>query len=599
MSRIPAQFIDLLLSSTDIVDVVDKRVSLKKQGKEFTACCPFHNEKTPSFTVSPDKQFYHCFGCGAHGTVIGFLMEYENLTFLETIESLASDAGIEIPRESTSNNHNYKSRPDKSRQDALFVATELAANWYQNQLKHHVDKHRVHDYLKGRGLSGIICKDFGIGFAPDSWDSLVKSLSTTKELQQALIDVGVIGKSDSGKVYDRFRNRIQFPIHDFKGRVIGFGGRTLGDDKAKYYNSPETELFSKGKELYGLFQARNHIKTECKALVVEGYMDVVSLTQFGVKYSVATLGTATTKEHLKRLFRLTDKIIFCFDGDKAGVKAAVKAMYEVLSILRDGRDAGFVFLPEGYDPDSFIRKHGKDKFEKVVDSSTSLENFIFAYLKKQSLPDTAAGKAKFAELSKPILRQLSSGVYFEHILARLARITEMDVDKLRGFIQANLLNTTIEKKPRPNKSTKKNISNKKLSNKAVNKAVTIIISAPKLALNLYIADIFFESKDKWILFLLFVVDLIKRNPEANGAMIYERLMSIDEAKEKLSELNNSSIYNLNKDQMLAELKETMSNVERNLSLKKNNYKINKIDLKAKEVNDMIEEKQKTLLKKDK
>ncbi|MEW8281341.1 MAG: DNA primase, partial [Candidatus Thiodiazotropha taylori] len=344
--KIPTHFIDQLLNRVDIVDVINRRVTLKKAGKEFQACCPFHDEKTPSFTVSPSKQFYHCFGCGAHGSAIGFLMEYDNLGFVEAVEELAQSAGLEVPREG-GNEQGPDLRP-------LYELMEKTARFYQHQLKHHAESPAAVDYLKSRGMSGQIAASYGIGFAPPGWDNLTGTLGSDKASLERLNKCGLLSESN-GKQYDRFRNRIIFPIRDPRGRTIGFGGRVLGDDKPKYLNSPETPLFHKGRELYGLYEARQANREISNLLVVEGYMDVVALAQHNIQNAVATLGTATTHEHLELIFRNCPEVIFCFDGDRAGRDAAWKALNTSLPLMRDGREVRFLFLPQGEDPDTQVR----------------------------------------------------------------------------------------------------------------------------------------------------------------------------------------------------------------------------------------------------
>ena len=349
---IPTDFIQTLLSRVDIVEVIDRYVPLKKAGANYVACCPFHNEKTPSFSVSPGKQFYHCFGCGAHGTAVGFLMEYGGKAFPDAVEELARDAGMEVPR---------VERPgEREKRDEAQDLNELllaAARFYRSQLK---DAPRAIDYLKSRGLTGEIAARFGIGYSPDAWRGLeaVFPKYDAPELDAA----GLVINGEGGKRYDRFRDRVMFPIHDSRGRVIGFGGRVMGAGEPKYLNSPETPVFSKGRELYGLYLARNAIRDAGRVVVVEGYMDVVALAQHGVEYAVATLGTATTPTHVQKLFRLTDTVVFCFDGDNAGRKAAWRALENTLPMLADGKNAVFLFLPDGEDPDDYVRKRGRAAF---------------------------------------------------------------------------------------------------------------------------------------------------------------------------------------------------------------------------------------------
>ncbi len=378
-SMIPNDFIQTLLSRIDIVDVIDRYVPLKKAGANYQACCPFHSEKTPSFTVSPTKQFYHCFGCGAHGTAIGFLMEYGGKAFPDAVEELARDAGLEVPR---------VERPGESerREQAgdLTALTLEAARFYRAQLK---DAPRAIAYLKDRGLTGAIAARFGIGYAPDAWQPLAAVFKRYDD--PALETAGLVIAGEGGKRYDRFRDRIMFPIHDSRGQVIGFGGRVLGEGEPKYLNSPETPLFSKGRELYGLFLARSAIREAGAVVVVEGYMDVVALAQHGVDYAVATLGTATTPAHVQKLFRQSDRVIFCFDGDAAGRKAAWRALENALPVLADGKNAGFLFLPDGEDPDDFVRRRGKAAFEALIDHAMPASEFLLAELCAQHPPTSA------------------------------------------------------------------------------------------------------------------------------------------------------------------------------------------------------------------
>ena len=433
--RIPQSFIDELMNRVEIVDVIDARVPLKKAGREYTACCPFHNEKTPSFTVSPNKQFYHCFGCGAHGTAVGFLMDYEHMSFPEAVEELARQMGMVVPYEGP--------RPDtqqaSKQSDELYAMLEEADRYYQQQLRQHSQAQRAVDYLKGRGLSGKIAADFGIGFAPPGWDNLTTTLGTDKSRQEQLVTSGLLIRKDDGGVYDRFRDRIMFPIRDRRGRPIGFGGRILPDTQekgakapAKYLNSPETPLFHKGQELYGLYEARKALRDIPRLLVVEGYMDVVSLAQFEVRYAVATLGTATTQEHLQRLFRVTAEVVFCFDGDRAGRDAAWRALENALPVMREGRQIRFMFLPEGEDPDTQIRRLGKQAFEAEIEQASPFSEYLFNSLSSQFDTASIDGRAQLVERARPLLAQLSPGVYQQMMvnqLAQLARMEPMQIER--------------------------------------------------------------------------------------------------------------------------------------------------------------------------
>ncbi len=429
--RIPQHFIDDLVTRVDIVELIDRRVPLKRSGRNYQACCPFHSEKTPSFTVSPDKQFYHCFGCGAHGTAIGFLMEYERLEFVEAIEELARMAGVQVPREGGSDIQSAKRDQSKP----LYTVLEQAAEFYQQQLRQHPDAARVIDYLKQRGMSGEVARDFSIGFAPAGWDNLLKSIAP--EMQGALTQAGMVVEKEGGKRYDRFRDRLMFPIRDRRGRVIAFGGRVLpgGEESgAKYLNSPETPVFHKGRELYGLYEARQALRALPRLLVVEGYMDVVALAQYGVRYAVATLGTSATSDHLEKLFRQTDEVVFCFDGDRAGRDAAWRGLENALPLMRDGRSLRFMFMPEGEDPDTLIRQIGTEAFEQQVASAQGLGEFLLEQLRQKVDLSQIEGQAKLVELSRPLIGKLPQGVYRVRLTDQLASLAQLTGDTLRSMI---------------------------------------------------------------------------------------------------------------------------------------------------------------------
>jgi len=411
--RIPQSFIDELLNRADIVDVVDSRVALKKRGKEYIACCPFHSEKSPSFTVSQSKQFYHCFGCGAHGTALGFIMEYERLDFVDAVEALAADYQLEVPREQ--GGPSPQQRDDKQ---ALYDMLEKASQLYQQQLK---QTPRAVDYLKGRGLSGEAARAFGLGYAPDSWDFVLKQLGDSAPHIASLLKAGLLIEKSPSKHYDRFRDRIMFPIRDRRGRIIGFGGRILDQGEPKYLNSPETPVFHKGQELYGLYEARQANRELKHIVIVEGYMDVVALAQHGISYAVATLGTATSQEQLSRLFRIVPELIFCFDGDRAGRQAAWRALENCLPVLRDGVQARFLFLPEGEDPDSLVRKEGQQAFEQRLTTATPLSDFMLDQLGEQVDLSSMDGRARLSELAKPLLARLTDGVFKDLLVQQLSQ----------------------------------------------------------------------------------------------------------------------------------------------------------------------------------
>ena len=426
---IPESFIQELLNRVDVVDVIDKSVPLKKAGANYSACCPFHNEKSPSFTVSPTKQFYHCFGCGAHGTAIGFLMEYAGLSFIEAINDLAKNVGMIVPQEQSTPASRDADAANKSVKLGLQETLQQAANYYKAELK---KSERAIDYLKGRGLSGVIAAKFQIGYAPAGWQNLQTVFPNYEN--EALQTAGLVVENDSRKRYDRFRDRIMFPIHDQKGQVIGFGGRVINnEDTPKYYNSPETPLFQKGHELYGLFVARRAIRDAGRVLVVEGYMDVVALAQYGIEYAVAALGTATTPFHITKLMRQTDEIVFCFDGDNAGRTAAWRAAMNALPALTDGLKLRFLFLPKEHDPDSYVREFGKDKIEAEMAVAMPLSQYIVQHLSEQNPLNSQEDKVQFLNEAEPILRQIVAprfSLMLRKRIAELAEVTEAEMQSL-------------------------------------------------------------------------------------------------------------------------------------------------------------------------
>lgn len=420
---IAQSFIDDLLNRSDIVEVVSSRVQLKKAGKNYTACCPFHQEKTPSFTVSQEKQFYYCFGCGAGGNALGFIMDHDHLEFPEAVEELASRAGVEVEREASSGPR----QPRQPTNSPLYALLAAASDYYRGALKNHPQRDAAVNYLKQRGVSGIIARDFALGFAPPGWDNLSKQLGGDNLQQQALIEAGLlVENAETKRRYDRFRDRIIFPIHDSRGRIVGFGGRVLGDDKPKYLNSPETAVFHKGQELYGLYEARQHNRQLTEIIVVEGYMDVIALAQQGLRNAVATLGTATSEEHIRRLFRVVPNILFCFDGDNAGRKAAWRALEATLSNLKDGLQARFLFVPDGEDPDSLIRSEGLEAFQaRIAQQAVPLTEYFFTHLSDSINLDSLEGKAHLATLAAPLLERIP-GVNLRALMRqKLTRITDL------------------------------------------------------------------------------------------------------------------------------------------------------------------------------
>lgn len=424
---IPPDFIDEVLSRTDIVEIVEPRVALKKTGQNYSGLCPFHNEKSPSFSVSQDKQFYYCFGCQASGSALKFLMEFDRMDFVSAVEYLAQRAGMEVPQASRVN-------PEVSaKRKSLYDILEQSTNYYRDQLRSHEKRTRAVDYLKGRGVSGEIARDFGLGYAPPGWDNLMTKLAVTNADRQLLIDSGMLTeKREEDKTYDRFRDRIMFPIRDLRGRTIAFGGRVLdADAKPKYLNSPETSVFHKGRELYGLYEARKRVRRLSRLLVVEGYMDVVALAQHGIGYSVATLGTATSTEHIERLFRLAPQVVFCFDGDNAGRGAAWKALNSALPAMEDGCVAKFLFLPDGEDPDTMVRQVGAEAFEHRIDTAMDLSEFFFQTLESDLDTESLEGRAALSKAATPLIGLMPEGVLKQLVLGELSKRTGLDIDRLQ------------------------------------------------------------------------------------------------------------------------------------------------------------------------
>lgn len=524
--RIPRSFIDQLLTRVDIVDVIDARVPLKKAGKEYKACCPFHEERTPSFTVSQDKQFYHCFGCGEHGTAIGFLMAYDHMDFPEAVEHLAAQAGMEVPREEGP----AARTQDRSGPDLLALLNE-ASRFYQAQLRKHPDARRAVEYLKNRGVTGATAARFGLGYAPDGWDNLLKALGGTAEGAEAkckaLLSAGLVSRKD-GRYYDRFRRRVMFPIQDYRGRVVGFGGRVLGEDEPKYLNSPETPLFHKGAELYGLYAARGAIKSTGRALVVEGYMDVVMLAQAGFDFAVATLGTATTRTHLERLFRYCADVIFCFDGDRAGRAAAWKALETALPVLRGGRQISFLFLPEGQDPDSLVRDQGVAAFQQLLDHATALPDYLLDHLCTQVDLERLDGRARLIELARPHLNRLEPGALKELLIDRVA-----DLARTQRPAVVSALGGHATKRPDPPPGSAPRGPTEKKTPSLEQMALALVIQRPKLARIAHEVDMLsaLNADDPETTLLHDVVHAVTEHPGLNTAALLERFRDSERRSE--------------------------------------------------------------------
>jgi DNA primase len=525
--RIPQAFLDDLLERVDIVEVIDRRVKLRKSGKNYTARCPFHEEKTPSFSVNPDKQFYYCFGCGAGGNALGFLMDYENLDFPRAVEALAGSAGLEVPREPARGGQDNPEREQSNK--ALYALMEEVAAYYRRQLRQHPQANRAVTYLKQRGLTGEIAKQFDLGFAPPGWHNLLKALGDTPAQQALLKDSGMLVENEDGKLYDRFRDRVVFPIRDQRGRVVAFGGRVLGDDKPKYLNSPETAIFHKGRELYGLFEARQANRKLERLLVVEGYMDVIALAQHGISNATATLGTATSKTHLERIYRLCPEVVFCFDGDEAGRKAAVRAMEAALPCMEDGRQARFLFLPEGEDPDTMVRGGGAAHFQELVRSAMPLEQFLFESVAEGLDTSSMDGKARLSKQALPYLRQLPEGVYRQLMFQALAQRTGLDLASLMHLEPAPpppapdhhyagpANHGEPEPQPQPRRREASNARAAGHSNMAQS-AIALLLHQPDIA-RLVDPTPLAELEGEDVGLLRELLALLQRRPESNTAML--------------------------------------------------------------------------------
>ena len=526
---IPQSFIDELLHRSDIVEVVDKRVSLKKAGKNFQACCPFHNEKTPSFSVQPERQFYYCFGCGAGGNAIGFVMNFDHVDFPQAVEILARDAGLEVPREESKAEHRRQSEHAK-----LFEALDAASKFYQRQLRQHQGRQRAIDYLTSRGVVGEIARDFALGYAPPGWENLIGALGVNVEQQRTLLKAGMVierNKPDQNMelnahrapCYDRFRDRIMFPIRDSRGRVIAFGGRVLGDEKPKYLNSPETPVFQKSSELYGLYESKKSGEKFSRLLLVEGYMDVIALAQMGIRNAVATLGTATSARHLTRMFRAVSEVVFCFDGDTAGRNAAWRALETSLPLIEDGRRVRFLFLPEGEDPDTRVRSIGTESFLREIEHATPLEQFFFDKLSEGLDIHSIEGKARLSNLAKPLIRLFPKGVYGQLMLDKLSETLGISSDALNQLLASVApdnksqpeppRNTMTPRAPARSRKVRQPAGLKTIRKSASLKAIELLLRNPEVALTLQ-ADLepLRHAEDESRKLLLTLIDKIRKDP---------------------------------------------------------------------------------------
>jgi len=565
---IPQAFIDEVLARTDIVEVVEQRVPLRKRGSNHTACCPFHQEKTPSFSVSQAKQIYHCFGCGAGGNAISFLMNYDRLSFTEAITQLAKAQGLNLPETSKT------SQPNSNPNLPLLELMDKISHYYQQQLRIHS---QAVAYLKQRGLSGMIAKTFALGFAPSAWDSLVKAFP--RQIP-SLSHTGMVIKSDKGRYYDRFRERIMFPIRNQRGQTIGFGGRILVKGEPKYLNSPETSLYHKGSELYGIYEAYQANRQLERLLIVEGYMDVIALAQYGINYAVATLGTATTPEHLKKLFRFCNELIFCFDGDAAGQTAAWKACETILPFMEDGRQVRFFILPETHDPDSYIRVIGSQAFEKEMRSAISLENFLFArYLDKVDMENPAEQASLAKSLGQKLL-SLPRGTLQRILQERLAKLVGINGQELLAMLQ------THTKQIKPAEAPAEPTVFRKPKRSLTHTAIAMILQSPGLVAQLDTIPPFETTQSKSLSLLTELVSLLKSNPTLSQSAIIERFRN--HPFEKLIQMLLNYPLNFPTENLLTELQDSFKRIgeqlqaqyiERQLQL----LKQNKLSLEEKQL----------------
>ena len=515
---IPRQFIVDLIDRADVVDVVGRRVQLKKAGKEYKACCPFHDEKTPSFFVSPAKGFYYCFGCGAHGTALDFLMNYDHMDFVEAVESLAGTLGVEVPREEGQ-------RPTRS-YDALFELVSRAERFFQAELK---TNEAAVGYLKDRGIDGATARRFGLGYAPAGWSNVLDKFGTSKEAIERLLATGLVIRRDNGKHHDRFRERIMFPIRDARGRTIGFGGRVLGKEEPKYLNSPESVLFHKGRELYGLYEARQALRQIDKLVVVEGYMDVIGLARHGIDFAVATLGTATTAEHLNRLFRITEQVVFCFDGDRAGKAAAWRALENALPQIREGRQVRFAFLPEGEDPDSYVRQHEAQGFIDALGDALPLSDFMIEELAAQVDMDSVDGRARLVELAKPLMARIPPGAYRELLNQRLADTVGLAEAKIEAILKAGQKDNSRGKPAAATRLRARQSGAGSGNPSVVRRAITLIVHFPAAGQRLDIEKLGGISKPGTEL-LRELIETVQSEPNITTAGLLERFRNDQEGQ---------------------------------------------------------------------
>ncbi|MDP6147383.1 MAG: DNA primase [Gammaproteobacteria bacterium] len=551
VERIPQTFIDDLVDRSDITEIIGKRVEIKKAGKEYKACCPFHNEKTPSFTISPEKGFYHCFGCGAHGTSLGFLMDYEKLTFVEAIEELAKMLGMEVPK----SNEDIKLT---QKQTSLKSLLNEVSGYFQSNLK---SSKKVIEYLKDRGIDGKTAKYFGIGFSNNSWDDLTKNFGTTEKNIDQLFEAGLIIKKDKGGYYDRFRNRVMFPIRDNRGDVVGFGGRVIDEeDDPKYLNSPETTLFKKGYLLYGLFEGKQEISNTKEVILVEGYTDVIGLAQYGMKNALATLGTATTENHIKLIFQKANELTFCFDADNAGKKAVVRALEICLPLIKQNKSVRFLMLEKGSDPDTAVREHGSEPFKKLLKESFTLDDMIIEICNSSFEIDSLTGKANAAEKAIHLVRQIREGIYKDLVVEKIAKHYGVPT---KSFLPRS---TEIQK---PRKEVKRESIKRPT---LVHQAIRVLLHQPSLGTKLSPNDHLEFINLKGVDILKEIIGLVHDNESIKVATIVQHFEN-DQLRRFLAELAVEEII-VNASELEKEFDDIV------LSLKKANTK--------KELNSLLE-----------
>jgi len=538
---IPKSFIQDIIAKTDIVEIVQPRVPLKKRGDNFTACCPFHQEKSPSFTVSYSKQFYYCFGCGAHGNAIGFLMAFDRMEFVEAVQHLADQLGVDVPNE-------QNTREDYAT-TALYPLLEQVAHFYQQALR---ETKPAIDYLKRRGLTGQTAKHFRLGFAPSDTASLLQTLKPDATSRQRLVQAGVLVQRDDQSVYDRFRQRVIFPIRDVRGRVIAFGGRSLGDQQPKYLNSPETPVFHKSNELYGLFEAKQAGVHQEQLIIVEGYMDVVSLHQHGIANAVATLGTATNIKHLQKLLRYCSDIVFCFDGDRAGNQAAWKALTMSLPILRDGINIRFLFLPEGEDPDTMVQQEGKARFLERVRDALPLSEVLFNQLRQQQPLRSLDDKAAFAKTALALIGTMPNGVFQQLLTQRLASILEIAPHDLGNLSQRQPGKPSPQNARPAARATYK--PNQQLT--LAQHATALLLQAPALCQQPHDLSTLMQIDNPDLPLLIKVWQILSKEPTLEVGQLLDRIEDIDE-KSQIAELAARPL-NIPETGYLAQFKDTVT-----------------------------------------